>query len=95
MLGQIQLRKEIAARLKAARIAAGYKSIEDFCLKNNINSKAYPRHESGAGSMRASQAMQYCSLLNISLHWLMLGEDFGERNKTADASQIQDAYTRR
>lgn len=76
MLGQIQLRKEIADRLKIARIKAGYKTPDDFCLKLELNCQEYKRHEAGEISLRASRAIQYCEYLHISLHWLMLGEEF-------------------
>jgi len=76
MLGQIQVRKEIAERLQQARVTAGYTSAEDFCEKNNLCLKDYQRHEEGNLVLRASQAMRYCELLSISLHKLMLGDDW-------------------
>jgi hypothetical protein len=74
LLGQIQLRKEIATRLQQAREAAGFKSVEDFCQAHELSLKDYPRHEAGTMILRASQAIRYCELLHISLHWLMLGD---------------------
>jgi hypothetical protein len=74
MLGQVQLRKEIAIRLKQARKSTGFDSAEDFCRKNGLSPENYPRHEDGTMALRASQAVQYCKLLKVSLHWLMFGE---------------------
>lgn len=82
MLGQIQLRKEIADRLADARIKAGFQTPEEFCQKYNIDLKKYLKHEKGQSSLRASQAILYCESLHISLHWLMLGEEFGGRQAT-------------
>lgn len=73
MLGQIQLRKEIASRLRQARENAGYMSAENFCESNGFSTKDYLRHENGNQSIKASQAISYCRLLRISLHWLMIG----------------------
>lgn len=75
MLGQIKLRKEIADRLKQARIDAGYLTPEEFCEKHEINLDDYKNFETGETTLRASQAILYCDLLNIGLHWLMLGEE--------------------
>lgn len=81
MLGQVQLRKEIAARLKQARLAAGHADIEEFCKAHALDEDQYKRHEAGKTSLRASQAMRYCDALRISLHWLMLGEEYQGRKK--------------
>lgn len=80
MLGQIKLRKEVANRLEQARLAAGFNNVQSLCEDNNISLETYMRHETGRSAIKASQAMQYCRLFNISLHWLMLGE---ERNQSA------------
>lgn len=78
MLGQIQLRKEIAMRLQQAREAAGFKTVEDFCQAHQLSLKNYSRHEAGTMILRASQAIRYCELLKISLHWLMLGNAWNQ-----------------
>ncbi len=75
MLGQVQIREEIATRLKQARINAGFESVENFCQKNGLAMPQYSAHEDGSKSLKASQAMQYCKLLRVSLHWLILGDD--------------------
>ncbi len=81
MLGQIQLRKEIAARLKQAREEAGFDSAEQFCQAHGLSLKEYSRHEAGTMILRASQAMHYCDLLHKSLHWLMLGDAWDQIKK--------------
>ena len=75
MLGQIQIREEIAERLKQARENAGFATIESFCESTGLSIEEYTDHEAGRIPLKASQAMQYCRLLHITLHWLMIGED--------------------
>ncbi len=74
MLGQVQLRKEIAIRLKQARKNIGFDSAEAFCQQTGLSMDGYPRHEDGSIALQASQAIQYSKLLHVSLHWLMFGE---------------------
>lgn len=84
MLGQIQLREEIAERLKQARKNLGFDSVEDFCKNTGLPIAEYLNHETGRTALKASHAMQYCQLLRITLHWLMFGEDIikpSERKK--------------
>lgn len=75
-MGQITIRKEIAKRLANARIVAGYNSPESFCQKHNLNIGIYLQHEKGNIVLRASQAIHYGDLLNVSVQWLMLGSNW-------------------
>ena len=75
MIGQVELRKQIAKRLKQARKAAGYKTAEAFCNKNDLASKEYVDHEDAKSPIRASHAAKYSRLLDVSLFWLMLGDE--------------------
>ena len=75
MKGQIKLRKEIADRLKQARIAAGYQTASEFSQKYALNPKVYVAHEEGKNALKASHAHAYARHLNVSLFWLMLGSD--------------------
>ncbi|MFT3741838.1 MAG: hypothetical protein QM752_04070 [Gammaproteobacteria bacterium] len=75
MLGQIQLRQEIAIRLKQAREQAGFSSPEAFCQQYHLNVKEYTKHEAGAAALRASHALRYTQLLKVSIQWLMIGEE--------------------
>lgn len=74
MLGQIEIRKLIAQRLKQARESAGYKTAEDFCEDFGIDPKLYVRHEEGKTVVKASHAVLYSRRLHVPLFWLMLGE---------------------
>lgn len=73
---QVKIRQEISKRLKEARIAAGYESIEDFCQKNELDLATYSKHENGLLTLKASQALRYCETLHISLQLLILGDDW-------------------
>jgi hypothetical protein len=75
VLGQIEIRKLIAERLKKARVSAGYKTAGDFCRDFAVDPKLYVRHEEGKSAIKASQAVLYSQRLRVSLFWLMLGEE--------------------
>jgi hypothetical protein len=76
MPSQIEVRQKVANRLKVARESAGYTSAQDFCKTHNLPLEQYIRHENGDSIIRASQAMQYAKLLNTTLQWLMLGDNW-------------------
>jgi hypothetical protein len=69
-----KVRGIIAARLKLARIKAGYVSAEDFCGKNKLSLHEYQQHEEGHVALKISQAQRYCNLLKISLQELIIGK---------------------
>lgn len=75
MLPIVKTRQSIATRLKQACEKAGYLSAEDFCKKNQLSLPLYLAYEQGKAVIKFSQAVRYCRLLNISLHWLLLGEE--------------------
>ncbi|MDF3055120.1 MAG: hypothetical protein K0Q74_1027 [Gammaproteobacteria bacterium] len=74
-IGQVQIRKQVADRLKKARQSAGYKTAKSFCTEHNIDLKQYLKQEEGKAAIKASHAVLYARCLNVSLFWLMLGED--------------------
>ncbi len=78
---QIDVRKVIARRLKAARENASYASAEIFCEKHGFLLDHYKRQENGTLAMVASEVIQYCSALNMSICYLMLGEEVEELRK--------------
>lgn len=75
MLGQKQVKKEIGKRLKQAREKAGFTLPRDFCAKHKLTEEQYIPHENGIRAMKATDIMLYCKLLNISIQWLLLGEE--------------------
>ena len=74
MLSIVRTRQSIAARLKQAREKAGCPSAEYFCEKHQLPLAPYLACEQGEMVIKSLQAARYCRLLNISLHWLLLGE---------------------
>ncbi len=77
-----EVRKTIANRLKNARIAAGFNSIEDFCQKNNLNLSKYQKHENAVTPLKASYALRYGKLLGVSLQELIIGDLFRNKPKS-------------
>lgn len=75
MLPIIKTRQSIAARLKQAREKAGYLSVDDFCKKHQLSLASYLACEQGKMVIKFSHVTHYCKLLNISLHWLLLGKE--------------------
>lgn len=70
-----RLVKDIAKRLKAARKAAGFKSAKQFAVSQHIPVSTYFQHESGRRNIHADLLVVYSSKLQISLHWLLTGEE--------------------
>jgi hypothetical protein len=69
-----KVREIIAARLKLARIKAGYVSAKDFCEKNKLVHDKYRQYEEGQIPLKVSQAKLYCRLLKTSLQELIVGK---------------------
>ena len=77
-------------RLKAARIAAEYKTAISFCEKFSIPASTYSLHENGKRNLNTKVAERYAVLLNISPIWLLTGEGnaFNEEKKTLSISNF-------
>lgn len=68
-----QIKKEMGQRLKEAREKAGFLTAENFCTNNSIAIEHYLSHENGKIGIKASEALNYCRILKIPMHWLILG----------------------
>lgn len=68
------LTRNIGARLKAARKAAGYRSATAFAGKRDIPMSTYSQHEGGKRSMNAEALMYYAEQLGIQAGWLLSGQ---------------------
>ncbi len=84
MKNQLDIRKEIAERLKTARENAGYKTAAEFCNEKHLPLEEYLRYENAKISIIASHAVKYCAALKISLYHLMIGSELGELKKWRD-----------
>jgi hypothetical protein len=64
---------QFAARLKAARKTAGFKSARQFFQKHQFMRTTYMQHE-GAQRMPNDEIItQYCQFLNVNFEWLKYG----------------------
>lgn len=63
-------RERRAARLKAARMKAGYRGPKDLEDRAGINPNNYKAHESGRNGFGISDARLYAKTFNVSLQWL-------------------------
>jgi DNA-binding XRE family transcriptional regulator len=63
----------IGARLKEARIKAGFSSARAFALVHNIKPRTYQNHESGQFEASITTIIKYSQLLNVSYMWLCNG----------------------
>lgn len=61
-------------RLQDARIAAGFRTRQQFSSTHGINDSVYSRHESGDRMPQRSTVLRYSQLLKVSVGWLLSGE---------------------
>ncbi len=64
----------IAARLKQARLAAGFRTQKAFWSAFGLPQATYSAHESSGRGLKRSVARDYCARLGIRLAWLLDGE---------------------
>ncbi|PYE87413.1 helix-turn-helix domain-containing protein [Phyllobacterium leguminum] len=61
-----------AARLRQARIAAGFKTLRAAAKKSGIIEDTYRAHEIGKNTFDADVALKYSKAFGVDLVWLML-----------------------
>lgn len=67
-------RMEVAARLLAARLAAGYSTAKEFSDKHGINQSVYWSHENATRGIQLANAKKYAGMLrNCDAGWLLTG----------------------
>ena len=64
----------VAARLKQARINAGYKTAKEFAEKNGIPQPTYALHEGGKRGISVSVAEQYATILGVTAQKILFGQ---------------------
>lgn len=69
-----EIKREMGSRLKQAREKAGFSIPQEFCTKHNLPVEIYLQHENGERGIKASNAQEYCKLLQVSMDWLIIGE---------------------
>jgi transcriptional regulator with XRE-family HTH domain len=77
--------ENIAARLKAAREAAGFKTSRAFCEAFDVPRSTYSQHESGQFSLKDPVLKTYAEYLQVNFDWLKFGE--GEPLNTKDTQR--------
>lgn len=64
---------KFAARLKAARKSAGYKTSKEFVTKHDIPASTYSQHESGQRYPSDEIIQRYSLLCHVNFEWLKTG----------------------
>lgn len=83
--------REFGSCLQAARKAAGYKSANEFALKNGFNPGTYTAHEQGRRNMTLEQAWQYADKLACSLDDIV-GRQTPKPYVDPEKAELNDCY---
>tara|TARA_B100000674_G_scaffold46656_1_gene32290 strand:- start:2435 stop:2956 length:522 start_codon:yes stop_codon:yes gene_type:complete len=67
------LLKNIAARLKIARIESGFKKSKDFAKEMGLPANTYSQHETLKRSLSLQNLLSYSSVLGVDPGWLLTG----------------------
>lgn len=68
------MKSQLNTRLKAARRAAGYQSLSQFCKEHQLHKSSYSQHESGNTVPRDSILQKYCDIFEVNFDWLKHGK---------------------
>ena len=68
------LTKDIALRLKVARIASGFKTSKEFAQQHAIALSTYCQHETGKRPLSIEQLFVYAELTKVEPSWLLTGK---------------------
>ena len=82
---------EVAARLKLARKAAGFKTASEASRRFGWNLNTYAGHEHGTRGITTRSAPVYAAAFGVRVEWLLLGH--GEP-RTADAVFAENVHLR-
>lgn len=64
---------QIGKRLRAARLACGYKSARSFAIKHKIPESTYSQHETGKRSLNPEMLCFYSEKFHVHPGWLIHG----------------------
>ncbi len=67
--------KEIASRLKLARLKRGYRSARSFSKQNKLAESTYAQHESGKRKLNTTTLLNYSKKLSINPGWILTGQE--------------------
>ncbi len=68
------MKSQLKTRLKAARRAAGYQSLSQFCKEHHLHKSSYSQHESGNTVPRDTILQKYCHIFDVNFDWLKHGK---------------------
>ena len=80
---QISAKSDQAARLRAAREAAGFKSASDAAQRFRWRASTYMAHENGQNGIRTEPALAYARAFGVDPGWLMTGLEPGKYSRIA------------
>lgn len=77
-----RLKVEQAARLKDARVRAGFTSARDAALRHQWNVNTYKAHESGRNGVGPADVARYAKAFRVDPAWILVGAGVGTRELT-------------
>lgn len=81
-----------AARLKRARIRAGFEHAKDAALSMGMKVSTYLGHENGSRGIPAKQAIIYARRFKVSEQWLLYGTGHEPGSQIDSASEVTRLY---
>ena len=75
MQAQIVHQKEIANRLKQARVKAGFNTAKAFAQTLRIPLSTYTKHENGQRNINYDVLQKYAKILKANITWLLTGNN--------------------
>lgn len=82
-----ELRKEYAARLRQARKAANFSSVQDAAEANGWSVHSYQSYEQGRRFGTIETVLEQADRFNVSPEWLMFGVGVGPGDDTSENAQ--------
>jgi transcriptional regulator with XRE-family HTH domain len=67
--------KNIGQRLRAARLAEGFKTAKSFVERFQISPATYSAHETNRNGLTTKMAQFYAECLGVSVSWLLTGQE--------------------
>lgn len=86
---------QLPARLRAARHAAGFKTLVQLCEKHNLQMSNYSKHETGAVTPRNHILKKYSEIFEVSYDWLKHGKGLpydGDINDLKNSQLLQEVH---
>lgn len=82
-----ELRKEYAARLRQARKAANFNSVQEAAEANGWSVHSYQSYEQGRRFGTIETVLEQAERFNVSPEWLMFGVGVGPGDEEGDDAQ--------